>query len=114
MFCNTDCTIYMSLPEGGYKTVHIGACYWQDVKAYEAKKYGAELADNIHAVIPLAALAGYGTDWSITEGSYIARGAPAAEVTDSIEPVMELAYPIRSVTDSRTGSAAVQHISIGA
>lgn len=114
MYCNTDCTIYVSLPEGGYKTVHIPGCYWQDVKAIETKKYGAEQADNIHAVIPLSSLEGYGTEWDITEGSYIARGKPAAEVTESIEPVLDCVLMIRSVTDSRSGSAAVRHISIGA
>lgn len=113
MFTNTDCTIYPKT-ENGYDTVHISACYWHEVRADEIKKYGAEAADSVQIIIPLDSLDGYGTEWKIPENSYIAKGSPEAEVTDCIEPVINEAFRISSVTDNRSGSAEIRHITINA
>ena len=115
MYTNTSCTIY-SYNGSGYDTISISACYLQEVKANEVKKYGAELADSVKVIIPLYALGGYKTSWDIPPGSYIAEGSPAIAVTDDISPLVDagLAYYIKSVTDNRRGSQAVQHITIGA
>lgn len=113
MYTNTSCTIYAK-NGSGYDTVRISACYWQEVRAVEVKKYGAELADSVKVIIPLSALGGYGSEWSIPEGSYIAEGSPDTVITDDISPLIDSVYAVRSVTDNRRGSENIQHITIGA
>ncbi len=114
MYTNTDCTVYVKTDEG-YMAVYVPACYWQEVRAAEAKKYGAELADSVKAIIPEEYADGL--DNIPHDGSYIAKGIPETEITDSIEQLLSSdhhVYAISSVTDHRSGSAAVRHITIGA
>ncbi|MBQ8569331.1 MAG: hypothetical protein IJ446_08950 [Oscillospiraceae bacterium] len=114
MYTNTDCTVY-SKHEEGYAAVYIPACCWEEIKAHEVKKYGAELADDIKVIIPLSSLTGYKTEWDIPEGSYIAKGSPDIDVTDSIEPLISSngdVYSVSSVTDNLRGSEAVRHITV--
>lgn len=110
MYTNADCTVYAKTDDG-YETIHVEGCYWQQIKAAETKKYGAENADSIKAIIPLEYTEGL--DRITKSGSYIAKGAPDIVITDSIEPLIDYpVYEICSVTDHRSGSEDVQHITV--
>lgn len=112
MYTNTDCTVYIST-ENGYEIVYVQGCYWQEVKAAETKKYGAENADSVKIIIP--AEYAKGLDGISKSGSYIAKGVPDIPVTDSIEPLIAGSFPVYeicSVTDHRSGSERVQHITV--
>lgn len=110
MYTNTDCTVFLKT-DNGYETVHVEGCYWQEIKAAEVKKYGAENADSVKAIIPLEYTEGL--DRITKSGSYIAKGVPDIQITDSIEPLIDYpVYEICSVTDHRSGSEDVQHITV--
>ncbi|MCI5751464.1 MAG: hypothetical protein MR038_03145 [Oscillospiraceae bacterium] len=112
MYTNTDCTVYVK-NDGEYTAIYVPACYWQEVRAAETKKYGAELADSVKAIIP--AEYADGLDKLPREGTFIAKGIPGIEITDSIEPLLSAdisVFAVSSVTDHRSGSEAVQHITI--
>lgn len=113
MYTNTDCTIYAKT-DSGYDTIHISACYWQEIKAVDIKKYGAELADSVKIIIPKYALGGYPTEWNIPEGSYIIEGSPEIAITDDISPLIEAGnvFAVHSVTNNLRGSEEIQHITI--
>ena len=113
MYTNTSCTIYAK-NENGYDTIHISDCYWQEIKAYEVKKYGAELADSVKIIIPKYALCDYLTGWKIPEGSYIIEGSPEITITDDISPLIEAGnvFAVHSVTNNLRGSEEIQHITI--
>jgi len=116
VYTNTSCTIYAKT-DSGYNIIPIPACYFREVKAQEVKKYGAELADSVKVIIPLAALDGYKTAWDIPEGSYIMEGTSTSETSvSSIAELVEagVVFSINSVTNDLRGSDAVKHISIGA
>ena len=119
MYTNTSCTIYAKT-DSGYDTIHISDCYWQEIKVYEVKKYGAELADSVKIIIPKYALGDYldvtveGFDWKIPEGSYIIEGSPEITITDDISPLIEAGniFAVHSVTNNLRGSEEIQHITI--
>lgn len=113
MYTNTNCTIYTKT-DSGYDTIHISACYWQEIKAVDIKKYGAELADSVKIIIPKYALGGYPTEWNIPEGSYIIEGSPVIAITDDISPLIVSGnvFAVHSVTNNLRGSEEIQHITI--
>ncbi len=113
MYTNSDCTVY-SKTENGYKAIYISGCYFQEVKATEIKKYGAELADSIKVIIPSEFLSGYKSEWDIPEGSYIGRGCPGFDFSETIEPLLNSVFAVNSVTDHLSGSDDVRHITVGA
>lgn len=103
MITNANCTIVRMDDNGEYFIVGTYPCMWQEVEAYEVKKYGEENADKAAVWIPDISA-------DVLKHDRIVRGI-IADISD-FDP--DTALTVMSASKLDYGSPEIQHIEIGA
>ena len=123
MITNTGCTLYNTLPDGTLKRTYFPAVFWQNVKAEEIKKYGAEnassvsvmiFADQLHDYVSPDRWSGEGWTADTQNDTYIVKGDCCIDVSDDIGVLYENAevYKVCSAVENLFGSPELWHIRI--
>lgn len=124
MISNSAVTIYCKMPDDTYKRIFISECFWQNIKAKEIKKYGAENASSVSVMIFKNSLDGYispenfvgdGFTVDAPNDTYIVKGECLHEISESITELLENyreVYRVCESTENLYGSNDLQHIRI--
>lgn len=103
MTTNADCTVVRMNDDGGYFIIGTHPCMWQEVEAFEVKKYGAENADKALILIPDISA-------DVLKGDRIVRG----KLENISEFDTDTALTVMSAARRDFGSPQIRHIQIGA